>query len=191
MRTREEQRDCRILMMFLLSPSGSVVKLWQNSLEDISDAINANAAPPTAARATSSETPIMCLELDWCFRPQIIKMSKISVCFLYDVYVSITFTCLFSDHNPLTFLHSLQSPNQRLIRWSPFLQPFPLEIRHIKGVENVLADALSRAPCESLCDWFSWCICFLFSLIVTVVLLRHNRSRCYWSCEGGNQIDKA
>lgn len=49
------------------------------------------------------------------------------------------------DHNPLTFLHSLQNPNQRLMRWCLFLQPFNLDIRHIKGTENVLADALSRA----------------------------------------------
>lgn len=70
----------------------------------------------------------------------------------FEVYLtSGTFPIVvFSDHNPLTFLHSLQSPNQRLIRWSRFLQPYPLEIRHIRGVENVLADALSRAPCENL-----------------------------------------
>lgn len=72
----------------------------------------------------------------------------------FEVYLSSgTFpVVVYSDHNPLTFLHSLQSPNQRLIRWSLFLQPYPLDIRHIRGVENVLADALSRAPCEILCS---------------------------------------
>lgn len=53
---------------------------------------------------------------------------------------------VFSDHNPLTFLHSLQNPNQRLMRWCLFLQPYHLDIRHIRGTENVVADALSRAP---------------------------------------------
>ncbi len=68
----------------------------------------------------------------------------------FEVYVScgIMPTVVYTDHNPLTFLHSLQSPNQRLIRWSLFLQPYSLEIRHLKGADNVLADALSRAPCE-------------------------------------------
>lgn len=72
----------------------------------------------------------------------------------FEVYLtSGTFpVVVYSDHNPLTFLHSLQSPNQRLIRWTLFLQPYPLDIRHIRGVENVLADALSRAPCEILCS---------------------------------------
>ena len=46
----------------------------------------------------------------------------------------------------LTFLHSLQCSNQRLIRWSLFLQSYTLDIRHVKGTENVVADALSWAP---------------------------------------------
>ncbi len=53
---------------------------------------------------------------------------------------------MFSDHNPLTFLHSLQSPSQRLMRWILFLQPYNLIVRHIKGTDNVVADALSRVP---------------------------------------------
>ncbi len=53
---------------------------------------------------------------------------------------------VFSDHNPLTFLHSLQSPSQRLMRWILFLQPYNLIVRHIKGSDNVVADALARVP---------------------------------------------
>ena len=55
---------------------------------------------------------------------------------------------VYTDHNPLLFLNSLQCPNQRLIRWSLFLQSHWLDIRHIKGAENVVADALSRVPQE-------------------------------------------
>lgn len=51
---------------------------------------------------------------------------------------------VYTDHNPLVFLHSLQNPNQRLMRWCLFLQSYSLDIHHIKGVENVTADALSR-----------------------------------------------
>ncbi len=39
---------------------------------------------------------------------------------------------VFTDHNPLVFLHSLQNPNQRLMRWCLFLQGYLLDIRHIK-----------------------------------------------------------
>ncbi len=52
---------------------------------------------------------------------------------------------VYTDHNPLTFLKSLQNPNQRLMRWALFLQPNELDIRHIKGTANSVADALSRA----------------------------------------------
>lgn len=65
----------------------------------------------------------------------------------FDVYVwSSSTLVVYTDHNPLTFLRSLQNPNQRLMRWALFLQPYHLDIRHIKGKENVVADALSRAP---------------------------------------------
>lgn len=53
---------------------------------------------------------------------------------------------VYTDHNLLTFLKLLRTPNQRLVRWSLFLQGHDLDIRHIKGQDNILADALSRAP---------------------------------------------
>ena len=66
----------------------------------------------------------------------------------FDVYVGsgLSPVVVFTDHNPLTFLQSLRGPNQRLVRWSLFLQSFNLDIRHIKGRDNVVADALSRSP---------------------------------------------
>ena len=53
---------------------------------------------------------------------------------------------VYADHNPLTFLSSLHSPNQRLMRWTLFLQSHNSEVRHIKGKDNIMADAFSRAP---------------------------------------------
>ncbi|XP_077993259.1 uncharacterized protein LOC144447231 [Glandiceps talaboti] len=63
-----------------------------------------------------------------------------------DVYLSVTLhpILVFTDHNPLTFVHKMKSKNQRLLRWSLMLQEYNLEIRHIKGKDNVIADALSR-----------------------------------------------
>lgn len=51
---------------------------------------------------------------------------------------------VFSDHNPLKFLHKLKDKNQRLLRWSLMLQEYDLEIRHVKGKDNIIPDALSR-----------------------------------------------
>ena len=38
----------------------------------------------------------------------------------------------------------MKNKNQRLVRWSLALQEYNLEIQHIPGSENVVADALSR-----------------------------------------------
>ena len=51
---------------------------------------------------------------------------------------------VYTDHNPLTFLNRNKFSNQRLLRWSLFLQPYDLQLKHIKGSENKIADALSR-----------------------------------------------
>ena len=65
----------------------------------------------------------------------------------FDIYVSAGGypVTVYTDHNPLIFLHRLKNKNQRLLRWSILLQQYSLNIQHIKGRENVIADALSRA----------------------------------------------
>ncbi len=62
------------------------------------------------------------------------------------VYVgSVSYSLIvYTDHNPLVFLNRMKHNNQRLMRWSLFLQTFELDIRHIRGKDNVIADALSR-----------------------------------------------
>ena len=53
-------------------------------------------------------------------------------------------TTVFTDHNPLAFLSKMKEKNQKLLRWSLILQEYDIEIRHIKGSDNVIADMLSR-----------------------------------------------
>uniref|UniRef100_K7EXE6 Gypsy retrotransposon integrase-like protein 1 n=1 Tax=Pelodiscus sinensis TaxID=13735 RepID=K7EXE6_PELSI len=54
------------------------------------------------------------------------------------------FTVL-SDHAPLVWLHKAKGTNSRLLRWSLALQEYDMDIVHIRGKENIVADALSRA----------------------------------------------
>jgi len=65
----------------------------------------------------------------------------------YEVYLSASpFPVqVFTDHNPLTFIHRMKTDNQRLLRWSLTLQEYNLNIHHVKGSDNLIADALSRA----------------------------------------------
>lgn len=64
----------------------------------------------------------------------------------FEVYVSSSCApvIVLSDNNPLVFLHKLKNKNQRLLRWSLMLQEYNLEIRNIKGKDNLIADCLTR-----------------------------------------------
>ena len=51
---------------------------------------------------------------------------------------------IFTDHSSLKYLLTKQNAKARLIRWVLLLQEFNLQIQDKKGVENVVADHLSR-----------------------------------------------
>jgi hypothetical protein len=51
---------------------------------------------------------------------------------------------LLTDNSGVKHLFSQQDLNARQARWLAFLSEFDFEVRHIKGKENKVADALSR-----------------------------------------------
>ena len=51
---------------------------------------------------------------------------------------------LYSDHEALRFLNFQKKLNSRHASWVEFLQPYLYVIKHKAGVENKVADALSR-----------------------------------------------
>lgn len=65
----------------------------------------------------------------------------------FEVYITTasTSTLVYTDHNPLTFVNRMKNHNRRLLSWSILLQEFDVKIAHVKGKDNVWADALSRA----------------------------------------------
>ena len=65
----------------------------------------------------------------------------------FDVYLCTTYTpiIVYTDHNPLVFINKMKNKNQRIMRWSLILQEYDVEIYHVKGRENIIADSLSRS----------------------------------------------
>lgn len=64
----------------------------------------------------------------------------------FDVYLGAVSlpVVVFTDHNPLVFLSRMYNHNQRLMHWALMAQKYNLEIKHKKGNDNIVADALSR-----------------------------------------------
>nr|CAN72593.1 hypothetical protein VITISV_003576 [Vitis vinifera] len=62
----------------------------------------------------------------------------------FHAYLVESFIVVFTDHSALKYLLTKQDAKARLIRWILLLQEFNLQIRDKKGVENVVADHLSR-----------------------------------------------
>lgn len=54
-----------------------------------------------------------------------------------------------TDHRPLVYLFSMTDPSSRLTKFRLALEEYDFSVHHVKGTENVTADALSRIVIES------------------------------------------
>ena len=75
---------------------------------------------------------------------------------------------IYTDHNPLVFLHRMYNQNQRLMRWALIVQGYNLVIHHKKGSENVCADVLSSVML--LCSHQAFIVCTRFPVVTHSVV---------------------
>lgn len=76
-------------------------------------------------------TDLECLALVWALRKWYVILMGRRV-------------LVYTDHLALKYLSTCVSNSNRIARWWMFLQEFDLDIRHIPGKENLIADQLSR-----------------------------------------------
>ena len=68
--------------------------------------------------------------------------------FKFEIYLRGSRVKVLTDHQALIFALTTRFTNERLNRWIMAIQSFDLEIKHIKGKENIVADLFSRYPDE-------------------------------------------
>ena len=85
----------------------------------------------TSAEVNYTTTEQECLAVVYCFRQ-------------WRCYLEGSPTILHTDHEPLTWLATVDRPSRRVARWIEWLSRFQYTVVYVKGDENIVADALSR-----------------------------------------------
>ena len=62
---------------------------------------------------------------------------------------------LMTDHISLKYFFTQTDLNARQAIWLSFLSEFDMEIKHIKGKENKIVNALSRNACQTISNMAS------------------------------------
>ena len=107
---------------------------------------------------------------------------------------------VYTDHLAVKYLLTKKDAKPRLIRWVLLLQEFDIDIRDKKGMENVVADHLSRLEVQSQVDevqindyfpdeqllalsivpWYADLVNYLVSGIIPPSMSYHQKKKFLW-----------
>ena len=134
---------------------------------------------------------------------QLLKKELLIVVFAFDKFHSYLLgskVIAFTDHAAIKYLLAKNDAKSHLIRWVLLLQEFDLEIRDKKGMENVVADHLSRLEGQSrkeevpinkrfsdeqllvisIIPWYADLVNYLVSNIIPPDLNYHQKKKFLW-----------
>ena len=84
-----------------------------------------------------------------------IEKELLAVVFAFDKFCSYLIcskVIVYTDHSALKYLLAKKDAKPRLLRWILLLQEFDLVIKGKKGIENLVADHLSRMELQGMDD---------------------------------------
>ncbi|KMQ90069.1 krab-a domain-containing protein [Lasius niger] len=125
--------NCRFGIFVDASKNGLGARLYQYRESNPDEGFTVAYASRSlrGAECNYTITELECLSLVWALRKWHIMLLGRHV-------------RVHTDHRALKFLTSCADDSSRIARWMAFLREFDLEIHHIPGRDNVIADTLSR-----------------------------------------------
>ena len=71
-------------------------------------------------------------------------LAMVFACEKFRPYILGSYVIIHTDHAAIKYLMAKKEAKPRLVRWAVLLQEFDLEIKDMKGCDNMIADHLSR-----------------------------------------------
>ena len=167
---------CNSMNLIYFDPTKPIVVQTDASGQGLGAVLLLNKAPVVFASRSLTETEKRYSQIEREMLGIVFGLTK------FKSYLFGTKFSLMTDHKPIVQLFSkpIDSLSNRLQRWLVAIQHFACDVCHIKGTDNVLADALSRNPMpnkvQSVAEEANHIICFVEAPVDLKEVATHTQS---------------